>query len=92
MMMMLQLAIGFALVCVTLAILCCGLRLLIGPASHDRVLALDTLWMCCMQFAIVLGMLFGSMIYFDAALLIAMVGFVSTVAMSKFLMRGAIIE
>jgi multicomponent K+:H+ antiporter subunit F len=45
-----------------------------------------------MQLAIVLGMIFGSMIYFDAALLIAMVGFVSTVAMSKFLMRGAIIE
>jgi multicomponent K+:H+ antiporter subunit F len=67
-------------------------RLLIGPAAHDRVLALDTLWMCGMLLAIVLGIRFGTQVYFEVAILIALVGFVSTIAMAKFLMRGEIIE
>ena len=70
----------------------CAVRLLIGPAAHDRVLALDTLWICGMLLAIVLGIRSGSPIYFEAAMLIALIGFVSTVALTKFLMRGEIIE
>lgn len=89
---LLELAIGFALVCVILAMLFCAVRLLLGPAAHDRVLALDTLWMCGMQLALVLGIRFGSRIYFEAALLIALIGCVSTIALAKFLMRGEIIE
>lgn len=88
----LELAIIYALVCVLLAMLCCTVRLLLGPAAHDRVLALDTLWMCGMLFALVLGIRYGSEIYFDAALLIALLGFASTIALTKFLMRGEIIE
>jgi multicomponent K+:H+ antiporter subunit F len=88
----LALAIIYALVCVLLAMLCCAVRLLIGPAAHDRVLALDTLWMCGMLLALVLGIRFGSQIYFDTALLIALLGFASTIALIKFLMRGEIIE
>lgn len=89
---LLELAIVYALVCVLAAMLLCTARLLIGPSAHDRVLALDTLWMCAMLLALVLGMRFGSQLYFEAAMLIALVGFVSTVAIAKFLMRGEVIE
>jgi multicomponent K+:H+ antiporter subunit F len=72
--------------------LLCAIRLLIGPSAHDRVLALDTLWMCGMLLALVLGIRFGTQIYFEVAMLIVLVGFVSTIAIAKFLMRGEIIE
>ncbi|HRP23040.1 K+/H+ antiporter subunit F [Thauera sp.] len=85
-------AIVFALVCVVLAMVLCTLRLLIGPSAQDRVLALDTLWMCVMLLALMLGIRHGSQIYFEAALLIALLGFVSTIALAKFLMRGEVIE
>ncbi len=90
--MLLSAAIIFALACVVLAMVLCAVRLLIGPSAHDRVLALDTLWMCTMLLALVLGMRHGSEIYFEAALLIALLGFVSTIALAKFLMRGEVIE
>lgn len=89
---LLTLAIGYAAVCVMLAMLFCAVRLLIGPSAHDRVLALDTLWMCGMLLCLVLGIRSGSQLYFEAAMLIALIGFVSTVALAKFLMRGEIIE
>ncbi len=82
----------FALACVLLAMLLCTLRLMMGPSAQDRVLALDTLWMCAMLLALVLGMRHGSQLYFDAALLIALLGFVSTIALAKFLLRGEVIE
>lgn len=89
---LLELSIGYALVCVLVAMVLCALRLLIGPSAHDRVLALDTLWMADMLLALVLGIRFGTQVYFEVAVLIALVGFVSTIAMAKFLMRGEIIE
>ena len=89
---LLELSIGYATVCVLLAMALCALRLLIGPAAHDRVLALDTLWICGMLLAIVLGIRFGTQVYFEVAILVALVGFVSTFALGKFLMRGEIIE
>ncbi|HEX8605541.1 MAG TPA: K+/H+ antiporter subunit F [Pseudoduganella sp.] len=92
MQILLELAIGYALVCVLAAMVFCAGRLLLGPAAHDRVLALDTLWMCGMLLAIVLGIRFGTQVYFEVAILVALVGFVSTIAMAKFLMRGEIIE
>jgi multicomponent K+:H+ antiporter subunit F len=85
-------AIGFAQFCILLAMLFCTIRLLRGPTAQDRVLALDTLWMCVMLFALVMGIRFGNEIYFEFALLIALTGFVSSVALAKFLMRGEIIE
>ncbi len=90
--MLLEFSIGFASVCVLLAMLFCLVRLLIGPSAQDLVLALDTLWMVSMVFALVLGIRFGNQVYFDFALMIALVGFVSTIALAKFLMRGEIIE
>ena len=89
---LLELSIGYALVCAMAAMLLCAIRLLIGPSAHDRVLALDTLRMCGMLLALVLGIRFGTQIYFEAAMLIVLVGFVSTIAIAKFLMRGEIIE
>lgn len=89
---LLAFAVNYLLVCVILAMLCCTIRLMIGPRSQDRVLALDTLWMCGMLLALALGIRFGSEIYFDLAMLIALVGFVSTIALAKFLMRGEVIE
>jgi multicomponent K+:H+ antiporter subunit F len=85
-------AIAYALTCLVLAMLLCMVRLLAGPAAQDRVLALDALWMCCMLLTLVLGMRLRSTVYFDAALLIAVVGFASTVALAKFLDRREIIE
>lgn len=85
-------SMGFLLVCIVLAMLCTSWRLLIGPSTQDRILALDTLWMCAMLLALAFGIRFGSQIYFEAAMLIALTGFVSTVALTKFLMRGEIIE
>lgn len=89
---LLSAAILFALVCVVLAMLFSTARLVIGPTAQDRVLALDTLWMCTMLLALMLGIRHGSQIYFEAALLIAVLGFVSTIALAKFLMRGEVIE
>jgi len=89
---LLETATTYALVCVLAAMLLCTLRLLVGPSAHDRVLALDTLWMCGMLLALVLGIRHGTQVYFEVAMLVALVGFVSTVAMTKFLMRGEIIE
>ncbi|MBF8178533.1 K+/H+ antiporter subunit F [Herminiimonas sp. KBW02] len=90
--LLLELSVKFAFLCIILAMLCCTIRLLIGPTAHDRVLALDTLWMCAMLLALMLGIRFGDLIYFEAAMMIALLGFVSTIALTKFLMRGEIIE
>ena len=89
---LLSAAIYFALGCVVLGMVLCALRLAIGPTAQDRVLALDTLWMCTMLLALLLGIAHGSLVYFEAALLIALMGFVGTVALCKFLLRGDIIE
>lgn len=89
---LLSAAAFFALACVMLSMLLCAFRLLIGPSAQDRVLALDTLWMCAMLLALMLGIKHDSQIYFEAALIIALLGFVSTIALAKFLMRGEVIE
>ena len=82
----------FALACVVLAMILCTLRLMIGPSAQDRVLALDTLWMCTMLLMLMLGIRTGTIFFFEAAIVIAMLGFVSTLALAKFLMRGEVIE
>lgn len=75
-----------------LAMFCAGLRALIGPRAQDRVLALDTLYVNAAILLIVFGIRTGSDHYFEAALLIALLGFVATAALSKFLLRGEVIE
>lgn len=82
----------FALTCFGLAMLLAMLRLLKGPSAQDRVLALDTLYINAMLFLLVLGLAFGDGRYFEPALVIALLGFVGSVAMAKFLLRGEVIE
>ena len=89
---LLTLALGFAQLCVLLAMVFCVIRLLRGPTAQDRILALDSLWMAAMLFVLLLGIGFASTVYFEAALLIALIGFVSSIALAKFLMRGEVIE
>jgi multicomponent K+:H+ antiporter subunit F len=67
-------------------------RLLVGPSVPDRILALDTMYINSIALIILYGMNMGTALYFEAALLIAMLGFVSTVAVCKYLLRGDIIE
>lgn len=71
---------------------CAALRLLRGPRAQDRVLALDTLYLNAAMLLLVFGIRTGSAHYFEVALLITLLGFVSTAALSKFLMRGEVIE
>lgn len=67
-------------------------RLVIGPSLPDRVLALDTMYINSIALIVLLGLFFGSPLYFEGALLIAMLGFVSTAALCKYLLRGDLIE
>ncbi|BBN80878.1 monovalent cation/H+ antiporter subunit F [Pseudoalteromonas sp. A25] len=67
-------------------------RLVVGPSVPDRILALDTMYINSIALIILYGMSMGTGLYFEAALLIAMLGFVSTVAVCKYLLRGDIIE
>lgn len=83
---------AIAQLCFTLAMLCALLRMFRGPSAQDRVLALDTLYLNAMLLLLVLGIRFGTLLYFEVALLIAMLGFVGTMAMAKFLLRGEVIE
>ena len=77
---------------VALAMACALFRLLRGPRAQDRVLALDTLYVNAMLLILSFGMRETSTFYFEAALVIAVLGFVSTAALAKFLMRGEVIE
>ena len=67
-------------------------RLVRGPSVPDRILALDTLYVCAIAQLMLFGMYLGTAVYFEAALIIALLGFVSTIALAKFLMRGEVIE
>ena len=67
-------------------------RLVIGPSTGDRILALDTMVVNAIGMIVLLGVSQGTQIYFEAAMIIAMLGFVSTVAYARFVLRGDIIE
>jgi multicomponent K+:H+ antiporter subunit F len=89
---MIVVSLHIALGCLALALLFNGWRLLRGPALGDRILALDTLVINAIAIIVLLGMTGGNDTYFEAALLLAMVGFVSTIAYCKFILRGDIVE
>jgi len=89
---LLEFAVTFASLCFALAMLLATARLFKGPAAQDRVLALDVLYVNGMLLLLVLGIRSLSSAYFDMALLIALFGFVGTVALAKFLLRGEVIE
>ncbi len=89
---MLKLVIPIAFALVAAAVAMSVWRLLRGPSAPDRILALDTLYVNAIALLVLLGIHLGSALYFEAALLIAMMGFVGTVALCKYLLRGDIIE
>lgn len=89
---MLSTAIAIAFVLVSLAFVLSFWRLIRGPDAPDRILGLDTLYVNTIALLVLLGIHLGSAIYFEAALLIAMMGFVGTVALAKYLLRGDLIE
>ncbi len=89
---MLDTVIPIAYALVSLAFVFSFWRLLKGPDAPDRILALDTLYVNTIALLVLLGIHLGNAIYFEAALLIAMMGFVGTVALCKYLLRGDIIE
>ena len=79
-------------VCICIALILNLWRLFKGPTLPDRILALDTMYINAIALILLYGMYMGSALYFEAALLIAMLGFVSTAAICKYLLRGDIIE
>ncbi|MFO7576845.1 MAG: K+/H+ antiporter subunit F [Pelovirga sp.] len=89
---MLNIALIIAFVLITMAQLLNLYRLFKGPSLPDRILALDTMYINALALFILLGIFFDTATYFEAALIIAVMGFISTVATSKYLMRGDIVE
>lgn len=89
---MIQTVLPIAFTLVTTAILFNLWRLLVGPDTPDRILALDTLYINTIALLVLFGIYSASNIYFEAALLIALMGFVGTIALCKYLLRGDIIE
>jgi multicomponent K+:H+ antiporter subunit F len=80
-----QLMLGAAM---TLA----AVRMLWGPRAQDRVLAFDSLYVSAMLLILTFGIRLGNALFFEIALIVALLGFVSTVALAKFLLRGEVIE
>ena len=85
-------ALDLASVAVAIAMALCAWRLWRGPETTDRILALDTLYINGLALIILFGVWLASDIFFEAALLIAVMGFVSTVAVAKHLLHGDIID
>ncbi|MFW5967981.1 MAG: K+/H+ antiporter subunit F [Persicimonas sp.] len=90
--MILTYAIYIAFALITSALIMNMWRLIRGPAVVDRVVALDTMYINTIALLILLGIHLPSALFFEAALLIAMMGFVGTVALCKYVLRGNIIE
>ncbi|WP_024536922.1 K+/H+ antiporter subunit F [Comamonas badia] len=85
-------SLPLALGMLVLAMLLCLMRMLRGPGAQDRILALDTIYINGMLLILVLGVYWSSSNYFEAALLIALLGFIGSTALAKFLLRGEVIE
>ena len=90
--MMLTLLLPWIAAAFVLAMLLSVGRLLVGPGLPDRILALDTLTVNALALLVLLGIWLDTALYFEVALLIALLGFISTVVLSKFVVRGDIVE
>ncbi|GLS88074.1 K+/H+ antiporter subunit F [Cypionkella aquatica] len=85
-------ALSFAQISLALAAGCACYRIIRGPRAQDRVIGVDTLYVTAMLLFLVTGMRTNSSFFFEAAMVIGVLGFVATVAMAKFLLRGEVIE
>lgn len=90
--MILEYATQTAMVLISIALTLNFYRMAIGPRTMDRVVALDTMYINAIAMIVLAGIYLRSTLYFEAALLIAMTGFVGTVALSKYFLRGDIME
>ncbi|SHE56400.1 multisubunit potassium/proton antiporter, PhaF subunit [Modicisalibacter ilicicola DSM 19980] len=89
---MLDFALWTSMALVVAALLLNVYRLAVGPDMPDRLLALDTMYVNSIALIVLMGLWLNTKTYFESALLIAMLGFISTVAVCKYLLRGDIIE
>ncbi|CAA0095227.1 Na(+)/H(+) antiporter subunit F [Starkeya nomas] len=90
--MILGWSITAAQVLLAFAMAFAALRFIRGPRAQDRIIGLDTFYVNAMLMLLTLGIRSGTTLYFEAALIIGLLGFVGTVALAKFLMRGEVIE
>ena len=84
------LTLSLGMFCLAMLLSCW--RLLVGPDVLDRVLALDTLYVNALALVVLLGITVRTQVYFEAALVIAMLGFVGTVVTARFVSRGDIVH
>ena len=89
---MLELVIQIAFVMIAISIILNIYRLVAGPSVADIILSLDTIYVNAIALLIILSIYLNNNLYFEAALLIAVMGFVGTVALSKYLLRGDIMD
>ena len=89
---MIETACNIAFVAISAAILLCLYRVLVGPDMPTRILALDTLTINAIGLVVLAGIYWGTELYFEVALLFAMVGFLTTVAYCKYILRGNVME
>ncbi|WP_410000774.1 MULTISPECIES: K+/H+ antiporter subunit F [Roseovarius] len=87
-----DIAIVISFVALALGQILSMVRLVLGPTPGDRILALDTMVINALGLVVMVGIYQGVQVYFEVTLLIAMLGFVSTVALARFILRGDIIE
>jgi multicomponent K+:H+ antiporter subunit F len=85
-------AVSIAQLLLGCAMLAAAVRIFTGPRAQDRIMSLDTLYINAMLLLVTFGIGTGRTVYFEAALVIGMLGFVATLALAKFLMRGEVIE
>ena len=85
-------SLAVAQILLGMAMACAAFRIFRGPRAQDRVLGFDTLYVNAMLLLLTLGIRSGNTLYFEAALAMALLGFVGTVALAKFLLRGEVIE
>lgn len=91
-MIILPYALGICLIAITLSMFLCLFRLVLGPSIVDRLLALDTLFLNTTCLVVILGIYWDSTSLFEGALLVAMLGFVSTVALARYFTTGHVID
>jgi len=89
---MLEIAIYIGFFLLGLSLLLSFMRLIKGPDIPDRILALDTLYINAIALVVLFGIHLDNALFFETAILIAVMGFVGTIALSKYLLRGDIIE
>ncbi|SEL94469.1 monovalent cation/H+ antiporter subunit F [Acinetobacter sp. DSM 11652] len=91
-MIILPYVLGISLIGITISMLLCLIRLVIGPSMVDRLLALDTLFLNATCLVVVLGIYWASTSLFEGALLVAMLGFVSTAALARYFTTGHVVD